>query len=70
MVPRRALTSRIWRSSDPDLILSDGVAPPTGCCPAYVSAVVFIRNLKVTPRAAVAVDPRPPTSASPSGPIN
>lgn len=43
-----ALTSGIWRSDDPELILSDGEAPPTGACPAYASACVFVRNVEVT----------------------
>lgn len=38
-------TSRIWRSSDPDLVLSDGADPPHGACPYYVSACVFVRNV-------------------------
>lgn len=45
-----ALTSRIWRSADPELILSDGLDPPSGVCPAYVSACVFARNIVVTER--------------------
>ncbi len=52
-----ALTSRIWRSNDPDLILSNGTNPPSGSCPAYVTAVVFVRNLKVTHRASVSIEP-------------
>ena len=47
-----ALTSGIWRSSDPDLQLSDGGDPPTGVCPAYVSACVFVRNIEVIEQAA------------------
>lgn len=42
-----ALTSRIWRSSDPELSLSDGGNPPSGACPAYARAIVFVRNLQV-----------------------
>ena len=53
-----ALTSRIWRSDDPELNLSDGGDPPKGSCPAYATAVIFIRNLQVTQRAA---DAAPPT---------
>jgi hypothetical protein len=51
------LTSRIWRSSDPELALSDGSDPPAGVCPGYVTAVVFIRNLQVTSRAATTSPP-------------
>ncbi len=42
------LTSGIWRSGDADLQLSDGGDPPKGACPAYASACVFVRNIKVT----------------------
>jgi hypothetical protein len=42
-----ALTSQVWRSSDPDLMLSDGADPPNGICPAYAAACVFVRNIKV-----------------------
>lgn len=52
-----ALTSRIWRSADPDLMLSNGEDSPAGACPAYVTAIVFMRNLKVTPRAATPAAP-------------
>jgi hypothetical protein len=51
------LTSRIWRSNDPGLALSDGGDPPSGICPAYVTAVVFVRNLQVTSRAVPATTP-------------
>jgi hypothetical protein len=47
-----ALTSRIWRSDDPDLILSDGGDPPSGACPAYATAIVFVRNLTIVSRVA------------------
>lgn len=43
-----ALTSRIWRSTDPDLALSDGAEPPNGTCPSYPAACVFVRNVVVT----------------------
>jgi hypothetical protein len=52
-----ALTSRIWRSSDPDLALSNGADPASGTCPGYVTAIVFIRNLQVTSRS----DPSAPS---------
>lgn len=42
-----ALTSRIWRSSDPELLLSDGADLPSGVCPAYAKAIVFVRNVQV-----------------------
>lgn len=52
-----ALTSRIWRSTDPDLVLSDGADPPGGACPSYPAACVFVRNVTVTEKGAVT--PRP-----------
>lgn len=63
-----ALTSCIWRSSNPDLMLSDGADPPNGICPSYPSACVFIRNVVVmgngastttaVPRLKFTIDPR------------
>lgn len=47
-----ALGSRIWRSTDPDLLLSDGGDPANGVCPAYVSACVFVRNIVVVEKGA------------------
>ena len=55
------LTSGIWRSNDPALILSDGGDPPTGACPGYVAAVVFVRNLQVTSGTAAAAQQAPGT---------
>jgi hypothetical protein len=52
-----ALTSRIWRSADPDLVLSDGADPPGGTCPSYPVACVFIRNVTVKEKAASAPKP-------------
>jgi hypothetical protein len=51
------LISQIWRTSDPDLILCDGADPPNGACPAYATAIVFMRNLKVVERGS---DTEPP----------
>jgi hypothetical protein len=56
------LTSRIWRSGDPQLNLSDGGDPATGVCPGYVTAVVFVRNLQVTLRAAATTPSAPVTT--------
>lgn len=53
-----ALTSRLWRSDDPELALSDGAEHPTGKCPGYATAVIFIRNLVIQKRKAVAVTPK------------
>ncbi len=43
-----AIASRIWRSDDPLLQLSDGRVPPSGVCPGYATACVFIRNVVQT----------------------
>jgi hypothetical protein len=40
--------SRFWRFSDESKVISDGGDPPAGLCTAYVTAVVFARNLTVT----------------------
>jgi hypothetical protein len=47
-----AMASRIWRSDDPALMLSDGAVPPTGVCPAYVTACIFVRKITVVQRGA------------------
>ncbi|HSF09916.1 MAG TPA: hypothetical protein VLA60_10900 [Nitrospirales bacterium] len=39
--------SRFWRLSDSTKILSDGGSPPSGDCPAYVTAIVFARKVVV-----------------------
>ncbi|MEM7061690.1 MAG: hypothetical protein AAF572_00780 [Cyanobacteria bacterium P01_B01_bin.77] len=39
--------ARFWRFSDEQKQLSDGLTPPTGYCPAYVTAVVFARKVTV-----------------------
>ncbi len=50
------LTSRYWRfgpdakildPSDGEVPLSDGAVPPTGRAPAYTTAIIFVRNLKL-----------------------
>jgi hypothetical protein len=55
-----ALTSRIWRGAAGSEVLSDGGDPPTGRLPAYVAALVLIRNVVLKPKAqapAVATGP-------------
>jgi hypothetical protein len=47
-----ALTSRIWRLPSEDQILSDGADPPGGRLPAYVSAMVLVKNVIATMKAA------------------
>lgn len=39
--------SRFWRLSDATKIISDGASPPSGDCPAYVTAIVFARKVAV-----------------------
>jgi hypothetical protein len=47
-----ALKARFWQFADPAKVLSNGATPPVGECPAYVTAVVFARNLTTTQKAA------------------
>jgi hypothetical protein len=54
-------SSRFWKFSDGQPGLSDGNVPPNGAWPAYVVAVVFARNIKVT-------DAVPPTQPAPHPP--
>jgi hypothetical protein len=54
-------SSRFWKFSDGQPDLSDGNVPPNGAWPAYVVAVVFARNIKVT-------DAVPPTQPAPHPP--
>ena len=42
-----AFRARFWRFADGSRILSDGGTPPKGTCPAYVTAIVFARNVVV-----------------------
>ena len=46
----RLFKSRFWRLGDGTDRLSDGATPPKGRCPAYVSALVFARNVSVQRR--------------------
>lgn len=39
--------SRAWRFRDGTRVLSDGGAPPSGECPAYVAGVVLVRGITV-----------------------
>lgn len=40
--------ARFWRFADPNAQLSDGNVPPLGSWPAYVTALVFARNIVET----------------------
>jgi hypothetical protein len=53
-------TARFWRFTDPTVQLSDGNNPPSGNWPAYITAVVFARNIAVTMRPASPASPLPP----------
>lgn len=39
--------SRFWQFADATKVLSDGCIPPSGICPAYVTAIVFARKVSV-----------------------
>ena len=39
--------ARFWRLSDSTKVFSDGGSPPSGDCPAYVTAIVFARKVVV-----------------------
>ncbi|GJL59738.1 MAG: hypothetical protein NPIRA03_25950 [Nitrospirales bacterium] len=39
--------ARFWRLSDANKVFSDGGNPPSGDCPAYVTAIVFARKVVV-----------------------
>ncbi|HEX4861167.1 MAG TPA: hypothetical protein VFV07_08025, partial [Rhizomicrobium sp.] len=49
--------SRFWKFADGS-VLSDGASPANGAWPAYVSAVVFVRNVQVTYASAPAAPPQ------------
>lgn len=55
------LTSRIWRDGPGQEPLSDGGDPPQGRLPAYVTALILLRHLKVQTKNA--------EPATPSGPF-
>ncbi|MBD1874998.1 hypothetical protein H6F75_16035 [Nodosilinea sp. FACHB-131] len=55
--------ARFWRFMDRSRQLSNGNTPPAGQCPAYVSAVVFARNITVKRRV------QPPAPATPTTPV-
>ncbi|MBD2049244.1 hypothetical protein H6F57_00220 [Leptolyngbya sp. FACHB-60] len=59
--------ARFWRFMDRSRQLSNGNTPPAGQCPAYVSAVVFARNITVK-RWVQPPAPATPTTPSPSSP--
>jgi hypothetical protein len=44
--------SRFWRLADTAKVISDGGIPPSGDCPAYVTAIVFARKVIVEQKAA------------------
>ncbi|MBD2108177.1 hypothetical protein [Nodosilinea sp. FACHB-13] len=54
--------ARFWRFIDRSRQLSNGNTPPAGQCPAYVSAVVFARNITIKRRV------QPPAPATPTTP--
>jgi hypothetical protein len=52
-------SARFWRFADPTELLSDGATPPQGECPAYITGIVFARNIVVTDAPAGGVTPPP-----------
>jgi hypothetical protein len=52
-------SARFWRFPDPTELLSDGATPPQGECPAYITGIVFARNIVVTDAPAGGVTPPP-----------
>jgi hypothetical protein len=58
-------SARFWRLPDPSVQLSDGGTPPQGQCPAYISGLVFARNIVVTPATGPGPEPPRPLPAFP-----
>jgi hypothetical protein len=52
-----ALRARFWRFKEPAPIISDGGTPPSGECPAYVTAIVFARNVVMEQKQAEPTQP-------------
>lgn len=66
--------ARFWRFTDRSRQLSNGNTPPVGQCPAYVSAVVFARNITVKrrvppPAPAPVPTPTPAPAPTPAPPV-
>jgi hypothetical protein len=58
--------ARFWRLPDGVQPLSDGGDPPQGMWPAYVAALVFIRNITITTKASSPTEPAKPLRALPT----
>jgi hypothetical protein len=52
-----ALRARFWRFKEPAPIISDGATPPSGECPAYVTAIVFARKVAMEQKQAEPTQP-------------
>jgi hypothetical protein len=48
----KVFSARFWKPTDPSAQLSDGGDPPKGDWPAYITAIVFARNIVLHVRAA------------------
>jgi hypothetical protein len=48
----KVFRARCWKFDAGDPPLSDGAAPPSGRCPAYIAALVLARNINVVTRQA------------------
>ncbi len=51
--------ARFWKFDPGAPDVSDGATPPKGAWPAYITAVVFARNIRVTTARAPAAPPQP-----------
>lgn len=65
--------SDAWRFHDPDRVLSDGHHPPSGDCTATVSALILVRNIRITKQQPRANEPsgrvrQPPSRRRPPRP--
>lgn len=56
--------ARFWRLSDSTKVFSDGGTPPSGDCPAYVTAIVFARKVVVEEKQTH------PTASNPKMPVD
>src|SRR5206468_9472502 len=61
-LPKRLFQSRFWRLGPGGGELSDGAQPSASRCPAYITALVFARNVQVTYRQIGGGRPPPPRS--------
>ncbi|HEX4962019.1 MAG TPA: hypothetical protein VF173_14370 [Thermoanaerobaculia bacterium] len=63
---REVFDARCWRLPEGSPPLSDGAEPPQGTWPAYIAALVFVRNIQVTMHTDHAAAPPQPIRALPA----